>query len=71
MLICRFLSGFLEVPLNYFTADNVRNEESKPVMLMTFGAKRDITFYTMDMLSFLVSEANLRFVEYFCVGELK
>ena len=63
--------GALETyDLNPFTRDQIRRAEDKKVMKLTFKAS-EITPFTRDQMSFLVSEIQFYFPEFKCVGELK
>lgn len=58
------------VNFNDFIDDNIRVDAYKKVMLLTFrGANRE-GFLALDKMSFLVSEIQVLFPEYKCIGEL-
>ncbi|MCL1989640.1 MAG: hypothetical protein FWG67_01995 [Defluviitaleaceae bacterium] len=56
-------------PLNPFIKDDIRKDDAKSIMHLTFQTDT-LTPYTRDYMSFLTSEINLYFPEYHCVGEL-
>ncbi len=55
--------------LNYFVADEIRDEHAKEVMKVIFEAENS-TFITVEQMSFLVSELQYRYPEYRWIGEL-
>jgi len=59
------------VDFNSFIDDNIRMDKSKKVMLLKFRLLDENTelFLTYDRISFLVSEVQMVFPEYNCVGE--
>lgn len=60
-------------PLNSFVSDHVRSEEGKQVMRLGFRrlehAEAFPAFISGDLMSFIVSEVQMYFPEYRCVGE--
>ncbi|WP_088825468.1 normocyte-binding protein [Listeria goaensis] len=56
-------------PLNRFIKDNIRQDASKKVMQLFFKTT-ELTIITRDKMSFLVSEIQLHFPEFYCVGAL-
>jgi hypothetical protein len=56
--------------LNPFIVDDIRVANDKKIMKVKFTAKKPELFYTYDLLSFIVSEIQMYFPEYRCVGEL-
>lgn len=55
--------------VNRFVTDSIREDEDRKVMLLSFKAEK-VTSMTRDEMSFLVSEIQLSFPEFLCVGEL-
>ncbi|WP_018884663.1 hypothetical protein [Paenibacillus massiliensis] len=59
--------------LNPFMSDNVRSEQGKQVMMLSFQrseASLSVPYYLLsDLMSFLVSEVQMHFPEYKCEGE--
>ena len=59
--------------LNPFMSDNVRSEQGKQVMMLSFQrseASLSVPEYLLsDLMSFLVSEVQMHFPEYKCEGE--
>ena len=58
------------INFNSFIDDNIRNDNYKNIMLLTFKTKRPDDFLIYDKMSFLVSEIQFLFPEYKCIGEL-
>ena len=56
--------------LNPFVKDEIRCDDDKKIMKLTFKAEQ-ITPFTRDMMSFLTSEIALSFPELKCMGEVK
>ena len=56
--------------LNPFVKDEIRYDDDKKIMKLTFKAEQ-ITPFTRDMMSFLTSEIALSFPELKCMGEVK
>jgi hypothetical protein len=56
--------------LNDFIDDNIRIDASKKIMLIFFKMTGRVNFLTQDKMSFLVSEMQVLFPEYKCVGAL-
>ena len=55
---------------NFFIDDNIRIDASKKIMLMRFRIHGGEDFLLYDKISFLVSEVQVLFPEYNCIGEL-
>lgn len=55
--------------VNSFLKDHIREEVNRSPMLLSFSTKQQ-TARTRDELSFLVSEIQLHFPEFFCIGAL-
>jgi len=55
--------------VNYFVADEIRDEHSKEVIKLIFETENP-TFITVEQMSFLVSELQYRYPEYRWIGEL-
>ncbi len=55
--------------VNYFVADEIRDEHTKEMMKVIFEAENP-TFITVEQMSFLVSELQYRYPEYHWIGEL-
>lgn len=55
--------------LNWFVKDNIRQDASKKVMQLFFKTT-ELSMITRDKMSFLVSEIQLHFPEFRCVGAL-
>ncbi|HEX2954824.1 MAG TPA: normocyte-binding protein, partial [Bacillota bacterium] len=63
------ISNALTYDMNWFVVDDIRVGNDKKIMKLRFSTKnRDFILY--DLLSFLVSEVQMRFPEYQCEGEL-
>lgn len=56
--------------LNFFLPDHVRVEEEKPVLSMQFKQKSAENYLSRDVMHFFVSEIQLAFPDYACIGEL-
>jgi len=56
--------------LNSFIDDNIRVDSYKKIMLMLFGANNRDDYLLEEKMSFLVSEIQILFPEYKCIGEL-
>ena len=55
---------------NTFIDDNIRTDPHKKIMLITFSAQSPDDYLLQDKMSFLVSEIQILFPEYKCIGEL-
>lgn len=55
---------------NTFIDDNIRIDPYKKIMLITFNATNFDDYLLYDKMSFLVSEMQILFPEYKCIGEL-
>lgn len=60
----------LTYDMNFFISDDIRIGNDKKNMVLKFRQNNAKTFISQDILSFLVSEIQLYFPEYECVGEL-
>ena len=60
----------LTYDMNFFISDDIRIGNDKKNMILKFRQNSAKTFISQDILSFLVSEIQLYFPEYECVGEL-
>ncbi|MBW9153113.1 hypothetical protein [Clostridium estertheticum] len=56
--------------MNYFIIDETREDNIKKVLKLYFKAKDKNYYLTRDILSFLVSEIQLLYPEYKCMGIL-
>ncbi|MPQ31619.1 normocyte-binding protein [Clostridium estertheticum] len=56
--------------MNYFIIDEIREDNIKKVLKLYFKAKDKNYYLTRDILSFLVSEIQLLYPEYKCMGIL-
>jgi hypothetical protein len=54
---------------NEFVDDNIRVDKYKKIMLITFRTNIQ-NYLTLDKMSFLVSEIQILFPEYKCIGEI-
>lgn len=57
--------------MNFFLTDGIREERYKKCMRLLFQRKGETSFLDFDRISFLVSEAQRAFPEYFCVGQFQ
>lgn len=57
--------------MNPFLTDHVRVEEEKPVMSLIFQTQQEETYLLTDQMHFFVSEVQLAFPDYACVGRLE
>ena len=55
---------------NTFIDDNIRIDPYKKIMLITFSAENVDDYLIQDKMSFLISEIQILFPEYKCIGEL-
>ncbi len=55
---------------NYFITDDIRVGNDKKILKLNFTSKLSNSFCVNDLLSFLVSELQMYFPDYLCVGEL-
>ena len=55
---------------NHFIDENIRIDKFKKVMLIKFQTKDRENYLVLDKMSFLVSEIQVLFPEYHCVGEI-
>lgn len=58
------------VNYNFFIKDEIRENNSKQIMIIKFQAKDRNDFLIFDKMSFLVSVFQSMFLEYKCIGEL-
>lgn len=58
------------IDYNHFIDDNIRIDKFKKVMLLKFEAKNKQDAFILDKMSFIVSEIQLLFPEYRCIGEI-
>ncbi|MBX4263356.1 hypothetical protein [Clostridium estertheticum] len=56
--------------MNYFIIDEIREDNIKKVLKLYFKAKDKNYYLTRDILSFLVSEIQLLYPQYKCMGIL-
>jgi hypothetical protein len=56
--------------LNRFIVDDIRVATDRKIMKLKFRLKKPESYVTYDLLSFIVSEIQMNFPEYCCVGEL-
>lgn len=57
-------------PMNFFLTDGIREERYKKCMRLVFKRKGEKSILDWDQMSFLVSEVQMSFPEYYCVGQL-
>ena len=55
---------------NHFIDENIRADRFKRIMVIKFQAKDREDYLVLDKMSFLVSEVQLLFPEYRCIGEI-
>ena len=55
---------------NCFIIDDIRVGNSKKILKLKFTTRLSDSFLVNDLLSFLVSEIQMYFPDYFCIGEL-
>jgi len=55
--------------MNFFLADGIREERYKKCMRLIFKRKGKKSILDWDRISFLVSEVQMSFPEYYCVGQ--
>lgn len=60
----------LTYDMNFFITDDIRIGNDKKIMVLKFRQNNQKTFISQDILSFLVSEIQMYFAEYECVGEV-
>lgn len=60
----------ITINLNYFIEDEIRDMNSKIHMLLLFEATDPDYLFNEDIMNFVVSEVQMYFPEYKCVGEL-
>lgn len=65
-----FASNRITYDMNFFIPDDIRVGNDKKIMVLKFRQNTAQTFISQDILSFLVSEIQMYFPEYECVGEL-
>jgi len=58
------------IDYNCFMDDNIRVDANKMVMLLKFKVHGGEKFLVYDKIAFLVSEVQLIFPEYHCIGEI-
>jgi hypothetical protein len=56
--------------VNTFIVDEIRRDEDKKFLILTFTATDRDDYLLWDKISFLISEIQLIYAEYRCVGEL-
>ena len=55
---------------NSFIDDNIRVDADKKILLLKFKPDNREDYLVQDKMSFLVSEVQILFPEYYCIGEL-
>lgn len=55
---------------NHFIDENIRVDQFKKIMLVKFTAKDRQDYLILDKMSFIVSEIQMLFPEYHCIGEI-
>ena len=55
---------------NHFIDENIRIDRFKKVMLIKFEAHNKEDYLMLDKMSFIVSEIQILFPEYHCIGEI-
>lgn len=55
--------------VNFFFAEGIREEQYKKCMLLIFQRRKKVSIFDWDQISFLVSEVQLAFPEFYCVGQ--
>lgn len=56
--------------VNFFLQDHVRLEEEKPVLELSFEIEDKTSYLCRDVMAFFMSEIQLAFPDYACVGKL-
>ncbi len=56
--------------MNPFLLNEIRHQDMERVFVLIMRAKRKGDYFIWDVLSFLVSEIQLRLPEYECIGEI-
>lgn len=56
--------------MNFFLTEGIREEKYKKCMRLIFKRIGDTSVFDWDQMSFLVSEVQMSFPEYYCVGQL-
>jgi hypothetical protein len=60
----------MTINYNGFVDDNIRIDSYKKIMLLLFRSDRPGNYLIYDKMSFLISEIQMLFPEYKCIGEL-
>ncbi len=55
---------------NHFIDENIRIDRFKKIMLIKFQANNKEDYLILDKMSFIVSEIQILFPEYHCIGEI-
>lgn len=68
--IVDYKASSIGIYLNYFIEDEIRDMSSKKSMVLKFEPEDYEYNFNEDIMNFLVSEVQLYFPEYICVGEI-
>lgn len=69
-LVNKYNKVIQTINYNNFIDDNIRDNNSKQILVVKFRANNKEDFLIFDKMSFLVSEIQMLFPEYKCIGEL-
>lgn len=69
-LVNNYTKTIQTINYNNFIDDNIRDNNSKQILVVKFKADNREEFLIFDKMSFLVSELQILFPEYKCIGEL-
>lgn len=69
-LINKYDKQIQTIDFNAFINDDIRDDNSKKILVLQFKADNKDDFLIFDKMSFLVSEIQLLLPEYKCIGEL-
>lgn len=69
-LVNKYNKVIQTIDYNNFIDDNIRDNNSKQILVVKFRANNKEDFLIFDKMSFLVSEIQMLFPEYKCIGEL-
>lgn len=69
-LINKYNKQIQTIDFNAFINDDIRDDNSKKILVLQFKADNKDDFLIFDKMSFLVSEIQLLLPEYKCIGEL-
>lgn len=69
-IVSNFYEPIRTIAFNSFILDDIRIEGYKNIMLVTFKNKLSMDHLQYEKISFFISEIQLYFLEYKCVGEI-